>query len=70
MEAVTISSTYRVVIPKEIRKQFNLKPGDKLMFIPRDSTLEVAIIPSTREAKGSLKGTKTEGMREEEDEQR
>ena len=27
MEVVTISSKYQVVIPREVRKQFNLKPG-------------------------------------------
>ena len=34
MEAVTISSKYQVVIPKEVRKQFNLKPGQKIVFVP------------------------------------
>jgi len=30
MEAVTISSKYQVVIPRDVRKQFNLKPGQKI----------------------------------------
>ena len=31
---MTISSKYQVVIPRVFRKQFNLKPGQKIMFIP------------------------------------
>ncbi len=33
MYATTISSKYQVVIPREVRKQFGLKPGQKIMFI-------------------------------------
>ena len=33
MELTTISSKYQVVIPREIRKQFGLKPGQKVMFL-------------------------------------
>jgi AbrB family looped-hinge helix DNA binding protein len=29
MNTVTISSKYQVVIPRPIREQFNLKPGQK-----------------------------------------
>jgi len=29
---VTITPTYRITIPKEIREQFNLKPGQKVYF--------------------------------------
>ena len=70
MEAVTISSKYQVVIPREVRKQFNLKPGQKLMFIPYNGTLRVVVIPPIKRARGMLKGMKTENIREEVDEER
>lgn len=70
MEAVTISSKYQVVIPKEVRKQFNLKPGQKIMFIPCNGTLRVIMIPSIKKARGMFKGTNTENIREEADEER
>ncbi len=70
MEAVTISSKYQVVIPREVRKQFNLKPGQKLMFIPYNGTLRVVIVPPIKKARGMLKGMNTENMREEVDEER
>jgi AbrB family looped-hinge helix DNA binding protein len=70
MEAVTISSKYQVVIPREVRKQFNLKPGQKLMFIPYNGTLRVVVVPPVKKARGMLKGMNTENIREEVDEER
>ncbi len=70
MEAVTISSKYQVVIPREVRKQFNLKPGQKLMFIPYNGTLRVVVVPPIKKARGMLKGLNTENIREEVDEER
>jgi len=70
MEAVTISSKYQVVIPREVRKQFNLKPGQKLMFIPYNGTLRVVVVPPIKKARGILKGMNTDNIREEVDEER
>ena len=70
MEAVTISSKYQVVIPREVRKQFNLKPGQKLLFIPYDGTLRVVVVPPIKKARGMLQGMNTENIREEVDEER
>lgn len=70
MGAVTISSKYQVVIPREIREQFNLKPGQKIMFIPYNNTLRVILVRPIKEARGMLKGMNTEGIREEIDEER
>ncbi|HXQ39348.1 MAG TPA: AbrB/MazE/SpoVT family DNA-binding domain-containing protein [Anaerolineales bacterium] len=70
MEAVTISSKYQVVIPREVRKQFNLKPGQKLMFIPYNGTLRVVVVPPIKRARGMLKGMNTDNIREEVDEER
>ncbi len=70
MYTTTISSKFQVVIPSEIRKQFNLKPGQKIAFIPYKKTLHVVIVPPVEKAQGILKGTITDDFREEEDEQR
>jgi len=70
MEAVTISSKYQVVIPREIREQFNLKPGQKIMFIPYNNTLRVILVRPIKEARGMLTGMNTDGVREEIDEER
>lgn len=70
MRPVTISSKFQVVIPREIREQFGLKPGQKLAFIPYNGTLRVVILPGIKEARGMLKGINTEDIREEVDEAR
>jgi len=70
MEVVTISSKYQVVIPRKIREQFGLKPGQKVVFIPYKHSLQMVIVPSVEESRGMLKGMDTTGIREEEDEER
>ena len=67
MNTVTISSKYQVVIPREIREQFNLKPGQKIMFIPYNNTLRVVIVPPMEEAEGLFEGIETAPQREKED---
>ena len=71
MDALTtISSKYQIVIPREVRKQFNLKPGQKLMFIPYQNSLRLVIVPSNQDALGIYKEINTENIREEDDEAR
>jgi AbrB family looped-hinge helix DNA binding protein len=67
MYAATISAKYQVVIPREVREQFGLKPGLKLAFIPYKKTLRVMVVPPIEEAEGFLKGIDTKIEREEED---
>jgi len=70
MYTTTISSKYQVVIPREVREQFGLKPGQRIAFIPFNKTLHVVIVPPIEKARGMLKGMNIEGYREEEDEER
>ncbi|MBK6646172.1 MAG: AbrB/MazE/SpoVT family DNA-binding domain-containing protein [Anaerolineales bacterium] len=71
MEAMTtISTKYQIVIPREVREQFNLKPGQKVVFIPYQNTIRLVIVPSIKEARGMFKGMNTDNIREEVDEER
>ena len=67
MNTVTISSKYQVVIPRSIRDQFNLKPGQKILFVPYNDTLRVVIVPPIEDAQGMFKGIDTDPQREKED---
>lgn len=67
MGAVTISSKYQVVIPRHIREQFNLKPGNKIMFIPYNQTLRVVVVPPIEKALGKFAGIDTDPQREKEE---
>jgi AbrB family looped-hinge helix DNA binding protein len=71
MESLTtISSKFQIVIPRDVRKQFNLKPGQKIMFIPYQKSIRLVIVPSIKDALGIFKGMNTDNLREEEDEER
>ena len=67
MEATTISTKYQVVIPRKIREKYNLKPGQKVVFIPFEHTLQMVIVPPIEEARGMFKGIDTKVERDEED---
>ena len=64
----TISSKYQIVIPREVRERFNLKPGQKIMFIPYQNSIRLVIVPSIKQARGILKGMNAADLREEADE--
>jgi AbrB family looped-hinge helix DNA binding protein len=66
----TISSKYQIVIPREVRNQFNLKPGQKILFIPYQRTIRLVIVPPIHDARGMFPGISSENLREEEDEER
>jgi AbrB family looped-hinge helix DNA binding protein len=70
MYTSTISSKYQVVIPREVREQFGLKPGQRIAFIPFKKILHVVIVPPIEKGRGILKGLNVEGYREEKDEDR
>lgn len=67
MNTVTISSKYQVVIPRQIREQFNLKPGQKIMFIPYMDTLRLVVVPPIEDAEGIFEGLDTDPQREKKD---
>lgn len=71
MEALTtISTKYQIVIPREVREHFNLKPGQRVMFIPYKNSIRLVIVPSIEDARGIFKGINSDNIREEVDEER
>ncbi|HJN52457.1 MAG: AbrB/MazE/SpoVT family DNA-binding domain-containing protein [Pseudomonadales bacterium] len=64
MNEVTISSKYQIVIPKDIRKQLSLKPGQRVRAICIGERIELVPIRDLKETKGFLKGISTQVKRE------
>lgn len=65
MITVTVSPKYQIVIPKEIRQQLKLKPGQKLQIIQLGDRIEFLLLKNIKEARGLLKGINTDIEREE-----
>ncbi|MEW6401805.1 MAG: AbrB/MazE/SpoVT family DNA-binding domain-containing protein [Chloroflexota bacterium] len=65
----TISPKYQINIPLEIRKQFRLEPGQKIMFVPYEKSIRLVIVPPVREGLGMFKGINTDSIRQEKDDE-
>ena len=59
MSTVTLSPKYQVVIPKAIREQLGLKPGQKIQAFAYGDRIELIPIRPIAEARGLLKGIDT-----------
>ncbi len=64
MSIVTISPKYQVVIPKTVREQMQLKPGQKMQIIQIGNRIQLIPLRSVKEARGFLKGINTDITRE------
>jgi len=64
MTTVTVSPKYQVVIPKEIREELKLKPGQKLQIIQLGDRIEFLLLKDIKNARGFLKGINTDIERE------
>jgi AbrB family looped-hinge helix DNA binding protein len=58
MTTSLLSPKYQIVIPKEIRKSLNLKPGQRLQFTEKDGKIEIRPILTPEQLIGYLKGDK------------
>ncbi|MGB4782743.1 AbrB/MazE/SpoVT family DNA-binding domain-containing protein [Candidatus Methylomirabilis sp.] len=64
METVTVSAKFQVVIPKRIREELGLSPGQKVQAIVYRDRIELIPIRPAKEMRGFLKGTATTVERE------
>lgn len=67
MTAVTVSSKFQIVSPREIRDLLKIKPGQKLQMIAIGDRVEMVREPSLQEMRGILKGAVNDFQREEDD---
>jgi AbrB family looped-hinge helix DNA binding protein len=67
MGVVTVSSKYQIVIPQDVRKKLELKPGQKVVVIEKDGVVHLIPQKSIKEMRGFVKGIDTDKLRNEED---
>lgn len=65
METVTVSTKYQVVIPKSVREQMGIKPGQRVQVIPYMGRIELIPLKSIKEGRGFLDGIDTTINREQ-----
>ncbi len=59
MDIVTISPKYQVVIPRAVREQLNLAPGQKMQALAYDDRVELIPLRPAAALRGFLKGIDT-----------
>jgi AbrB family looped-hinge helix DNA binding protein len=64
MDAVIVSSTYQIVIPKEIRESMGIVSGQKIQMIAYRNRIELIPIKPIAQMRGFLRGIDTEVIRE------
>ena len=65
MTAVAVSPKYQVVIPKDVRRQISIKPGQKFEVIVFQGHIELVPVISIRKLRGIAKGIPTDVLRED-----
>lgn len=58
METVKVSPKFQVVIPKKVREELQLKPGQKLQIYILDQSIRLHRPRSIKELRGIAKGMK------------
>lgn len=59
METITVSPKFQVVIPKEIRRKLEIKPGQKLQVFQSGNRIEYIIVRDIKNYRGFLKDIDT-----------
>ena len=67
MDTVTLSPRFQVVIPRRVRKNMNLKPGEKFQVISFEDRIELIPVRSMSEMRGFMKEFDPTFLREKED---
>jgi bifunctional DNA-binding transcriptional regulator/antitoxin component of YhaV-PrlF toxin-antitoxin module len=63
----TLSSKYKVSIPKDLCERMGLRPGQKVAFIQRAAEVLMVRVPEREELAGMARGANIEGYRDRED---
>lgn len=65
MKAVTVSSKFQVVIPREVRESMDLQPGTRVQVLQYENRIELIPLKEPKSLRGFIKGIETEVTREE-----
>ncbi len=64
MEVVTVSPKYQVVIPKKVRRELKITPGQKVRVIIYENRIQLIPLMPIQDTRGFLKDIETNIERE------
>ncbi len=67
MAQTTVSSRFRVLIPKEIRERLGLRPGQRLSVTATGGVIRLVPVPTLQDLRGIARGADARGVREKGD---
>lgn len=67
MSATTLSAKFQISIPKEVREEMGLKPGQKFEFLRIGHTLKLVPQPRMEDLFGLGRGANPDGVRDRDD---
>jgi AbrB family looped-hinge helix DNA binding protein len=67
MEKTTLSSKFQIVIPSEVRKKMNAKPGQQFWVLYESGSIKLIPRKNIKDLRGVLKGMDTNIERDDED---
>ncbi len=65
MKAVTVSSKFQVVIPREVRESMAIQPGARVQVLQYENRIELILLKEPKSLRGFIKGIDTEVRRDE-----
>jgi AbrB family looped-hinge helix DNA binding protein len=65
MVKATVSTKYQIVIPKKVRDELGIEPGQKVQVIPYLGRIELIPVRDIKEGRGFLEGIDTQVDREQ-----
>lgn len=64
MQIATISSKFQISVPKKIRDQLHIKPGQQFIFVLKGECLELVPKRDIKDMRGILSGANTKNVRD------
>jgi len=65
MKAVTVSSKFQVVIPREVRESMDIQPGTRVQVLQYENRIELIPLREPKSLRGFIRGIDTEVQRAE-----
>lgn len=67
MQTATISSKFQISVPKIVREQMHIKPGQQFIFVIKGNCLELIPKRDIKSLRGIFADANTQFMRDRED---